>query len=91
MTKKRNMSKYYESKTPDKANLFAQLVLATGLSQKDFAEKIGKEPSVVGDYFTGRRAMPFIKICELAEQLNIDIEVVMKNNQQKDNSESTDL
>lgn len=63
--------------TPNRGNLFAQLVLSVGVSQKKFSELIGKSTSYVGDYFTGRREMPYSKILLLAEKVGVDIEVVM--------------
>jgi len=77
----KDLSKYYASIKDNipSDNLFARLVIKKGITQKEFAKLIGKSTAMVGNYFKGRREMPFSKLVELADQVGVSIKVIMED------------
>ncbi len=58
-------------------NIFKQLRIASGLTQVEFAKKIGISRSTIGMYETGAREPDFETLEKIADFFNVDIDYLL--------------
>lgn len=58
-------------------NIFKQLRISSGLTQNEFARKIGISRSTIGMYETGAREPDFETLEKIADYFNVDIDYLL--------------